>query len=618
MSLKRSLEDSDDSDDSLSEIAGVIREEALDKPKRRKIIAGVPLNQSTIPLAWLAPSRHIFKDEVPHHVLEHMSWMPQDLQNNWITAVLDPIKRNKSSLHSLLVDHEEVEDLLMDLIEHAAIKSKSQKSQASGLYGKNGSILFQHIHFVERGQIEGETTFVIKSKDQARDFVARVEKDEDLKTLVLCIPVTVESDEKMHDFFRVLLRTLEMKVIVFYLIRDTTIMSQVFTSELEETTIEVQMQNMRMLWNDNSANFMANELLRKTSLAKISGKTTVVPPLSGIYAYLHLRLQWYHSILCHDHFKQAQVRICETALLAHVSQQVHSLKKLVRLQSDVHQYILQNLDNHVTKFGISENPVVNIQISDAYSLVMTVDGEPCNLPLISYKLKVTQEIAEQISDEMKQISQTCNEVTIEERPPGSMALHASMLMPMFTETEQASNTMLSTFRSFCYQAEPQSTVVYQNQMLIDTHSNRQMNLFGHVLTTVNKNLLYAVGRTVQEFRNRQHRIEAEQLELKEEHTELKETVKALQEEMATMRSQKDKRRKKDAGAIYKVKTSFKVQYRKPDGKFATQNITQFTKNSQGKRVKRPNQEIFQFARQLGLTDTAINRSFERLKRQGHM
>lgn len=215
-------------------------------------------------------------------------------------------------------------------------------------------------------------------------------------------------------------------------------------------------------------------------------------------------------------------------------------------------------------------------------------------------------MAEQIQQEMKQISSTCTQVTVEERPPGSLALDTSMMLPLFNETRMASDSVMNTFRNFCYNAEPNSVVVYQNQMLIDTQGNRQMNLFGRVFNGNMNNLLMAVGRTVNEFRERQDQLE-------ENQEELKETVKVLQKEVAELKQKQDKRKKRDAGSINKVNTSYRVTYSDKDGKRQFKCITEYKTDDSGNKVKRTAQELYKFARNLGLTDTAINRAFNKLR-----
>lgn len=145
------------------------------------------------------------------------------------------------------------------------------------------------------------------------------------------------------------------------------------------------------------------------------------------------------------------------------------------------------------------------------------------------------------------------------------------------------------------------------------------------LTTTEETRLLRQKR-MQEARALQRQEQQESKRTQKELAEAKREIGALKQEVLSLmvngrelKELKERRKKKNPGSIYKVKhsDSWRVSYKDKHGKWKRQCITQFIEKD-GKRIKRPVQELFNFASGLGLSEDAINRSFDKLRHDNHL
>lgn len=540
---------------------------------------------------------------------KRLLWLPEETQVKIPQFILNALEESfeRLILRTVLVENEAAQDLMKSIIKYLAVKKDHRQSKTSGLFGKNGNILFQHLHFVEeKPSYEDREAFVLRSKEHIKDFANRLEKEEEVTKVVLFIPISTESSLTLHQFLLTTLQTLDQTVILFYLAQEASVMSSLLSTQLTSDSVTQQLNLMKMTWDSGLASTMASQLLSsKISLGVSFKENLVIPPLTPFYLYLFFRHEWQRSILCRPRFAQARIRFCETALQAFVVQALKSRQDIMNMNQEAHIAILQNLEAH--EKPLAEPPVVALHLSEEHTLTLSVDGHMCPRAIMDYCIPVTPEMEAQLDREMELLRDTSSQIQVAQKPPGSMALHASMMLPLFEQKDTAREALFSHVRDFCYQASPGTVVVYENQMLIDPSTNRQQNLWMETCMT-NPNILYAI-RQLEKIPS----IETKQIEIQEK-------VQKMELELKELKSQKKiyRQKKREVGSIYKFKQYWKIQYRDQNNEWKSTYLTRYITTPEGKEVLRPLNELYQRAQQVGLSKGVIQKSIRKMKNQGQL
>lgn len=537
-----------------------------------------------------------------------LSWMQDDMQMKLLYFVKEAIhsEGSRCTVHTALVEEHRSQALMHNIVRSLSVGEDFKPTKNTGIQCAKGRTLFQQLLFVEENDDDQdvESTMVLRGRDHIRRYVDLLEKEEvqGIKTFVLLIPISFESDKKLHTTLRKSLQTLNSKVVIFYLLRDKGIMNAVLQEQLDRESTLSQLKIFRMKWHPYKASCTAKAAIKQLNVPSAFVEDfIVVPPLTPFYLYLYLRQEWQRTVTCHPRYEKVIVRFCETALQASSVSLVTLQARIKEINIDAHGVIFRNLDYYQEEDHTHSE--VAFQLSEDHSLIMTINGRVCPQNMFPWSLTVTPEVESRIEEEMKFIQGNANNVQLEQHPPGSMALHTSAMLPFFQEPEKAQQSLMSSVRDFCFEASPGAVVLYENQMLIDPQSNRQRNVFSNALCT-QSNVFYAMAVTIKDMMHHQENLQRQ--------------VDALKDDVAFLKEQKKpcSKRSGGVGIIYKDTKfdSLRIQFKKQDGKWANKCISIFKDRAHTRR--RPIREIYQKAIEVGLTHETIIAQINKLVETG--
>jgi len=590
----------------------IVESECLEeKPKRHKsVFLASDIQKKTI--RTLQSQREIqskVKDYIKGNIYESLIWIPPVILHPFLSSLYDPMfNSDMNKTLTILVEDEYASEVIQNVIQSFTEK-KNEKSKHKTFY--------KHVLFIDqiiyKDPEYSNRICYIRTKEQARNFVTEIESNKRTEQVVLTIPVSKHSDIDMYTFLERQLCELEGKqVLKYYILQEADTIDKIAKGELSEEAQSQISKTKQMKWNVLKTNAQAKDLIKVISpLNTITRELVVFPPQKGLYIYLFLRKEWITTILCTPGFEHSTIYLCDAALRAYAANLAILKCDVAQENRNVQNAIMNNLSCHST--NDTDTYVVTITLGVEKTLIMLINDEVCGQGLSSVDIQVSPEMVPDMEHEIQQLKDMGTDFEFVQNPRNSLVQHASIMLPLFQPLEEAKRSMISHLRDFCHNSSPGAMIMYKDDELIEMETQRKRNLWHGVASEVG-NILYCL---VSKFKQ----ICDSQADIMEVQNGMQSRLLALEKEIKRMKGKRtDKRRKDDPGTIYFVggrTSSWRIKYRNNLGYFKGKNVSQYIVTKEGK-IPRPLSDLRTKAKELGLSDTAIDRSFTKLKEIGQL
>jgi len=595
----------------------------FEPPPRKQLKCSIPQNESRLVSEnRLAARRNTLKGKYFTYLSsvdkQELAWLSDEIQKDIVDFLGDAVNSNKDlTIRSVVGDGFRPHALVRGILKRITVGENAKNlSETSGYLHVKQHTSFHHVHLVGEPVNPADRAVLIRSKSQVNPFVellSRQESQHSLRRTVFFLTATVDSDLKMHRKLIDTLATLQSKVVILYMIHDQDIVGQVLQEQLQRKDTVRQTELLRMLWNTFEASKQIKTWIKEHfDTSMVCQNVILIPPLTAFYLFLYLRRFIQQVITTHNGYQDSVVRVCNITLQ---SFSVSLLKTEVSIK-EASDTLNKRMRDNMDFMGTPEqkDPLVTVHVSSGQTLIMSVNNNECPYDLLPVTVDITDELANKMKEETDLIQTTPKNITIVDEPPGSMALHSSLMFPLFVKPDEAQKTLLESVFTFCDGVSPGSVVRYSDSQMVDPATKRHTNLFTDLLGR-KSNFLYVMTATMKEMIRKQRHLEEEVASLKEEFYDFKsKSLLSITDSSSSFSSRKTL--KNGRGSLYKDRKneSIRIQYRKTNGKWSNKSVPIYMSRSH--QTRRPLEDFYKKAISLGLSHQVAMNGIEKLVAEG--